>query len=445
MFDRDVKYLNWISAKQIELEGYFIDYLAGEKNELFITFENADKPKLPRPDGNRRPWGSEYLTKKGFSVLGVKPKKVDWYRGKDLAEFFSSKDFRIFTESFKKVTFYGSSMGGFAALVFSSACPGAYVIAFNPQSTLDPTIADWDDRFPDGTRQDWSGSYSDAKECSGMAHRIYVAYDPMLPADRQHVARLPTHNIIAFKMPFTGHVIMQWMAQSGIFHEFMNRIIADDITELQCATLARQRRVLPRYYGLLGLRTSHEKVVGLCIAGLIKTAGRHKDNDHIDILTRLLEKITDAFSVDVQKIIDAHPGEIPNKHFPRHLFMVLKRLSDLGFTEESLRLSLYALQKGNYHSLLLINISECCLKSGQLERAEVYVREFLNLKPDKANGYRMLGRILTARNQPHDALLAAQMAIKLDPKSISSAMELKRSSEAVDASTRIREDNLLVD
>ncbi len=84
---------------------------------------------------DRDGWGFRWLVRQGFNVLSVKPQANDWYRDESLRAVFRAfyRD-RVFAD-FRRTVFYGGSMGGFAALAFSTVAPGAAVIAMNPQST----------------------------------------------------------------------------------------------------------------------------------------------------------------------------------------------------------------------------------------------------------------------------------------------------------------------
>ena len=41
MFTDNLKYKDWLNFKSLETQGYFIDFIPGDKNSLVVTFENA--------------------------------------------------------------------------------------------------------------------------------------------------------------------------------------------------------------------------------------------------------------------------------------------------------------------------------------------------------------------------------------------------------------------
>ncbi|WP_160000280.1 tetratricopeptide repeat protein [Roseomonas sp. 18066] len=270
MFDRMVTYEKARKAvQQCELPGYFLDFHQGGRqggDTLLVTFENAD-PVRDRLAADRRPWGFDFLQKQGFSILGVKPKAVDWYRGADLHGFFRSAAFAGFADRFRRRIFYGSSMGGYAALAFSDCGEGHEAIAFNPQSTLDPALVPWERRYPEGRAQDWSGDFADARRAR-HSRRALVVYDPFFAPDRRHVQRLPAAGITAFKVPLVGHAVAQWLARMGTLRPLVLGRIEGSLTPASMAQLARPRRGLPRYYSQLARTTRRPGVIRRCIAEL---------------------------------------------------------------------------------------------------------------------------------------------------------------------------------
>jgi hypothetical protein len=187
IFKPGLHYENGAKYSQCEIDNYFVDYVRVGRR-LFITFEGAGNAPV-RPMGARKPWGFDFLTSRGFSVLGVKPKRVDWYRGACLHTFFRSDVFADIISSHDKVYLYGGSMGGYAALTFAKAVHGCTVISINPQSTLDPELVPWETRWKVGQEQDWKGDFSDGAVGARCAQTVYVAYDPLLRADRKQIER----------------------------------------------------------------------------------------------------------------------------------------------------------------------------------------------------------------------------------------------------------------
>lgn len=74
--------------------------------------------------------------------------------------FFDRLHNEQFLEQFENVVFYGASMGGYGASVFSAAAPGSKVIMISPQATIDPKKVPWENRYPKAKNQPFDGRYS---------------------------------------------------------------------------------------------------------------------------------------------------------------------------------------------------------------------------------------------------------------------------------------------
>jgi hypothetical protein len=249
---------------QHEIASCFIDFIAGGK-DLVVSFEGAG-PIVERPDGLRDGWGQLFLKKLGYSIVGVKPKRVNWYRDGDLHQFFRSKEWWGFTLNFRRVIFYGTSMGGFAALAFAESCPGCTVVAHNPQSSLDPLVVPNETRFVEGRRQDWSGDFNDGANAVKFAKRIYITYDPFHRQDKMQAARVSGHNVLHLKVPVVGHGTPDWLNKMGVLKDITMSMLDDTLTVERFAKSVRARRKLARYYTRLSELTRLPSVAAHCRA-----------------------------------------------------------------------------------------------------------------------------------------------------------------------------------
>ena len=251
MFEKTVTLRSGIQVGQEQVGTYLADYCEGGR-KLIVTFEPAGA-EIDRSDSARNPWHLPLLSLFGYSVLGIKPAAVNWYRGHRLLEWFTSPRLREFLSQFQDVIFYGGSMGGFGALTFSRIVPGSLVVAYNPQSTLSPHLAPWD-RRPESQVFDWSGAFSDAAEAAPLARRVYVFYDPFHVVDRKHVGRIDGPNVEHLKMPFLGHETPRWLMELGLLKDATEAAIAGSLSSATFARMIRKRRNTPRYYKVAAQR-----------------------------------------------------------------------------------------------------------------------------------------------------------------------------------------------
>lgn len=212
---------------------------------LVVTFDNLDIAMTKRED--RRPWGFSFIEKQGWSMLGVMANGWTWYRDPWVwAQFDALRDTGFF-KRFKRVVFYGASMGGYAACAFVAACPGADVVAISPQSTLDKALVPWETRYHTAWGRDFSGPYGDAAEVSAAAGQVTLLYDPYEPLDAAHVARFGGANVTRLRTPLLGHRLGSSLHQMGILSPIMLGALHGTLTEAEFYRTLRARKTFARY------------------------------------------------------------------------------------------------------------------------------------------------------------------------------------------------------
>jgi hypothetical protein len=212
---------------------------------LVVTFDNLDIAMEKRED--RRPWGFSFIEKQGFSMLGVMANGWTWYRDPWVWQQFDDLRDSGFFARFKRVVFYGASMGGYAACAFVSACPGADVVAISPQSTLDKALVPWETRYHTAWGRDYSGPYGDAAQVSQAAGRVTLMFDPYEPLDAAHVARFDGANVMKLRTPLLGHRLGSSLQQMGVLSQITLGALNGTLTELEFYRTIRARKTFQRY------------------------------------------------------------------------------------------------------------------------------------------------------------------------------------------------------
>ncbi len=212
---------------------------------LVVTFDNLDIAMGKRED--RRPWGFAFIEKQGFSMLGVMAGGWTWYRDNWVVTEFDRLRDEGFFGRFGRVVFYGASMGGYAALAFAAACPGAEVVAISPQSTLDRTLVPWETRYKTAWDRDFSGPYGDAARAVAGAGRATIIYDPHEPLDRGHAERFTSANVTLLRAPLLGHRLGSSLLQMGILSDVVLAALAGRLEPLQFYRALRGRHRFARY------------------------------------------------------------------------------------------------------------------------------------------------------------------------------------------------------
>ena len=212
---------------------------------LVVTFDNLDIAMTKRED--RRPWGFSFIEKQGWSMLGVMANGWTWYRDPWVVDQFDDLAASGFFKGFRRVVFYGASMGGYAACAFSAACPGASVVAISPQSTLDRTLVPFETRYRTAWGRDFGGPYGDAAQTSAAADRVTILYDPYEPLDTGHVDRFTGKNVLKLRAPMLGHRLGSSLQQMGILAPITLGALNGTLTEAEFYRILRARKTSSRY------------------------------------------------------------------------------------------------------------------------------------------------------------------------------------------------------
>lgn len=243
---------------------------------LVVTFDNLDIAMGKRED--RRPWGFSFIEKQGWSMLGVMANGWTWYRDPWVWQQFDDLRDAGFFSQFKRVVFYGASMGGYAACAFVAACPGADVVAISPQSTLDKAMVPWETRYHTAWGRDYSGPYGDAAQASRAAGRVFLLYDPYEPLDTGHADRFTGANVVKLRAPLLGHRLGSSLHQMGILAPITLAALNGTLTEGQFYRTLRARRSFPRYQRELFKRALDRGHPGLArrLGRWVLTRGDHR-------------------------------------------------------------------------------------------------------------------------------------------------------------------------
>lgn len=228
----------------VETEHHMIAYAPG-RDRLIACFDNRHSALATEM---RVPFGFPFMVKQGWGVLGVMVKRTDWFQCPDLKErLIDLRDLGLF-KSYPDVAFYGSSMGGFGAMLFAPLAPGAKVLAFAPQSTLRPRVVKFERRYMTAFRRgDWSGEFTDvAKNLEGIG-KAYVIYDPRVPEDCAHAERMQGSNILHLPVRHFTHKLPPMFKRMEILKPVAHEALTGAMTSQSFYHLLRARREAAPY------------------------------------------------------------------------------------------------------------------------------------------------------------------------------------------------------
>lgn len=274
-------------AKRSSLRGFYVNYekfaavhVPRGNDVLMVTFDNLSA--VNDDSLEREAWGDKFFADNNWSSLGILSFDANWYRDDVLFDYLEGLQRQGFFKRFKKVVFTGTSMGGYAALAFCNLAPGATVLAYSPQSTLNEKLVPWEKRFNRGRKQDWSGRYGDAADLTSSADKVYLCYDPYMAPDKAHADRITGDNIIHLHSNYVGHKTVVFMRRAGILKAVTAMCVSGEMTANVYNDLYRARRKLPWYYmGLMdmAMERNHWGLADRIVNGAFKASGnKHLPN-----------------------------------------------------------------------------------------------------------------------------------------------------------------------
>jgi hypothetical protein len=221
-------------------------WFEGQGDALVVSFDNLATIDEGWPRG---PWAWRRLQPMGHSVLGVQSHAKDWFRQPTAPALLRGLEERGFFRRFRRVVLTGASMGGFGALNFAPLIPEARVLAFSPQTTMNKVIAPFEARFPYSVkRSNWEGMpFLDAAAAVPYLRRAVVLYDPMVPEDRAHAARLAGPNVQLLRIPFCTHEAIRVVLKAGAFPVLIDALVAGDTVGPEFWATFRARRSVTKW------------------------------------------------------------------------------------------------------------------------------------------------------------------------------------------------------
>jgi hypothetical protein len=212
---------------------------------LLVSFEAHHR--IEDVSDKAHPLGWAMVEALGWSHLCLACERDTWFRDNRVFGYFDRLIDEGFFEEFDNVIFYGAGSCGYAAAAFSVAAPGARVFAIQPQATLDPRVAEWDDRFLAMRRTAFDTRFGYAPDMLDAAQTAFVLYDPDIELDAMHAALFTRPNVTKFRMRFLGPQMDAELMQMKVLLRALAQLSAGKLTRLNLAKLYRARREVAGY------------------------------------------------------------------------------------------------------------------------------------------------------------------------------------------------------
>lgn len=245
--------------------------LAGN-DTLLVTFETIGG--LRTLSSAAQPLGWQMAQSQGWSQLNVIASSDTWFRSPGVYAFFDTLIDDGYFDEFETIVFFGAGPCAYAACAYSVAAPGARVVAVQPQATLDPRVTEWDDRFVELRREDFTSRFGYAPDMLDAADHAFVIYDPEQTLDAMHAALFTRSNVTKFRMRHFGASLQSDLLGMKMLDELLIRAADGSLDYRSFATMFRTRRSNRRYLrGLVAHLTTRER---MSLARMVAINAKHR-------------------------------------------------------------------------------------------------------------------------------------------------------------------------
>jgi len=233
---------------------------------LLVSFETLQG--IPALSPLAQPLGWEMMLDHDWSSLCIASNGDTWFRDETVYSYFDRLIDDGFFDEFEQVIFYGAGPCGYAAAAYSVASPSARVLAVQPQATLDPRVTEWDDRFADMRRTDFTSRYGYAPDMLDGADPAYVVYDPRQQLDAMHAALFTRANTHKLRLRHMGDAIQTDLLEMEQLKPMLLAIAEGALNDLTFSKMMRARRNHPPYLRNLldALDTEGRSTLALALA-----------------------------------------------------------------------------------------------------------------------------------------------------------------------------------
>ena len=202
---------------------------------LVVTFANFYQPQSKDEPG----FGERLLRAEGIGAIHVTCGSNRWYQYPEmlrLGELVAGVRGR-----YREVATYGSSMGAYAAILFSGAVRADRVVAASPQYSIDPAKVPYDRTWDWAARDMTFINDAIGADTSGQ---IFVIYDDR-HVDGTHAERIaaeaPVQRIVT---PHSGHPAVHFLHRAGLLKGVMLDLLRGQYDEGRVRGLIRGARGL---------------------------------------------------------------------------------------------------------------------------------------------------------------------------------------------------------
>lgn len=213
---------------------------SGAVDRLVVTFGSWDEtPTKARPG-----FAEDFLIRRGISAVHITCNDNSWYQYPEMdAAMEAAARARM---SFARCFTYGLSMGGYAAIRFSSAVSADTAITIAPQFAIDPGKPPFDTRWAkDAARVRFI--HGDA--WTGVQCKVVAIFDNC-GIDLRHIILYRRFvRLLEIGLPYAGHNPARFLLSIGIFQDLIAGLLGEQFDAAQFHRIFQEKRkTSPDYF-----------------------------------------------------------------------------------------------------------------------------------------------------------------------------------------------------
>jgi pimeloyl-ACP methyl ester carboxylesterase len=169
-----------------------------------------------------------FMDKNGISAVYFLAKSNIWWQTEEFPQALNVVRAILDKLNFGEVVTYGSSMGGYGALLAAGSLGARRVVCAAPQYTIDPSVVPWETRYKRDARKIKFISRP-LENYMGDAEVIILS-DPFYDTDQRHVKLIGRNRVVQhLHVPFAGHAVLPMLSQLGVISQTINAALRGTI------------------------------------------------------------------------------------------------------------------------------------------------------------------------------------------------------------------------
>ena len=203
-------------------KAFHADGNANQASPVVVTFPYAGQRSLTGGPA----FAEKFLKDQGYDAYHVLNAQADWFQHK---EFLACLDvIRNDLPADRDIVTYGSSMGGYGALLASQQLGASRVLAFSPQFSIDRKVAPFEIRWAPEAAE--IGTYLfDVTKSVIQSGQVVTLHDPRHLDCRQMDLFPSQSNWKRLHLPYCGHDIPKVLLEMELLTSFVGAVLSDDI------------------------------------------------------------------------------------------------------------------------------------------------------------------------------------------------------------------------